>query len=134
MDALKEVHPSPSSAPKLFFSQPIKKQKKDFNQEKTEIDIMREEMQKMKKEMLRLDSVAKDEQRKRTIAEQRLEQKTQEGVTVFKRHTSKLPPNAFASKIPATTSRMPTSQLMPAELSKKATEKIQLLRLSNRRD
>ncbi len=51
MDALKEAHPGPSLAPKLFFPQPMKKQKKNFDQEKTEMDIMHEEMQKMKKEM-----------------------------------------------------------------------------------
>ncbi len=44
-------------------------------------------------------------------------------MTVFKRLTSKLLPNAFASEMPATTSRMQTSQLMPAELPKKAAEK-----------
>ncbi len=31
----------------------------------------------------RLDAVAKDEQQKRTIVEQKLEQKSQEGVRVF---------------------------------------------------
>ncbi len=87
------------------------------------MDVMHEEMEKMKKEMSRLDSVAKDEQWKQTIAEQQLEHKMQEGVTVSKRLTSKLPPNAFASEVPATTSRLPTSQLSPAELPKKATEK-----------
>ncbi len=83
-DALKGVHPGPSSIPKIVFSKPFKKQKKDFSQEKTETDVMHEEMEKMKREMSRLESVAKDEQRKRTIAEQRLDQKTQEGVNVFK--------------------------------------------------
>ncbi len=70
MDALEEARPGPSLALNLIFSQLIKKQKKNFDQEKTEIDVMHEEMQKMKKEMSRLDSVAQDEQWKRAIAEQ----------------------------------------------------------------
>ncbi len=87
------------------------------------MDVTHEKMQRMKKEMSRLESVAKNEQWKHTLAEQRLEQKMQEGMTVFNKLMSKLPPNAFASKTSAITSKMQTSQLMPAELLKKATEK-----------
>ncbi len=98
MNVSKEPHPSPSLAPMLFLLQLIQKQKKNFDQEKSEMDVIHEEMQKMKKEMSRLESVAKDEQWKHTLVEQRLEQKMQEGMTVFNRLMSKLLPDAFASE------------------------------------
>ncbi len=63
-DASKETCPGPSSILKIVFSKPFKKQRQDFSQEKTETDVMHEEMEKMKREMSRLESVAKDEQRK----------------------------------------------------------------------
>ncbi len=67
--------------------------------------------------------MAKDEQQKRTLVEQRPGQKMQEGMTVFKRPMSKLPPNALASETSAMTSKLQTSQSMPTELPKNATEK-----------
>ncbi len=80
----------------------------------------------MKKEMSRLESVAKDTQCKHTLVEQRLEQKMQEGMTVFKRLMSKLPPDAFASETSAMTSRLNH----PGMLQKK----VQLLQLNSRKD
>ncbi len=95
-----------------------------------ERDIMRarmhEKLERMEKEIARTKAEILDEQWKRTLAEQQLEQleqKIQEGVNVFKRLSSKLSPNAFASEVPATTSELPTSQLSTAELPNKVTEK-----------
>ncbi len=117
-DVLKEALPGPSPAPKLVFSQSFKKQKKDFNQEKARMDVICEEMVKMREEMSRLYFVVKDEQLKRTITEQQLEQKMQEEMNVFKRLlSSKLLSNAFASEVSATTSKLPTFQLPTVELS-----------------
>ncbi len=63
-DVSKEMHPGPSSIPKIIFSKPFKNPKKDFGQEMTEIEAIHEQMEKMRKEMTKLESAAKDEQRK----------------------------------------------------------------------
>ncbi len=76
-------------------------------------DKMHEEMKKLEEKCAKLDAVAKDEQWKRTVVEQKLEQRSQEGVKVFNALMSKITSISRNRDESAMTSNLPTSQSMP---------------------
>ncbi len=82
-----------------------------------------ERWEKLEKERARLDTIVKDHQQKKAVAKLKLEQKLQEEVRVPETLTSKLRSTVSSQNALETTSTLHSSQLMPAEPSKKAAEK-----------